>query len=534
MPRPAMLRRLATLAVLALTLTVAGATGAHAHAVLLEASPPDGARLAGAPAELVLRFNEPVVPQAIRLLDRDGNEAGDVVVTPRGDSVVLRPTRSLPDGVYLLSYRVASLDAHPVAATLRFGIGVDPGAGSESTDEFTPAAWLAASGRWLVYLTALAAAGATLFELLVRPPPLLAVRVRRFAAWAAACGILALAWRIGTAGLELGGLPLDALASPAPWRLAAATTLGPAALLAALGLSGIATGFPVPVPIRLAAVAAVAGSFALTGHAASAAPYWLTGPALGVHVLCAAFWLGSLVPLLCCLQLDRHAAAAVLRRFSAMAAAAVALLAAAGGALAWVQLGGDPRTLVTTTYGWRLASKLALVLGLLALAACNRQVLTPALARGDQDAGRWLGRSLCADLALGVLVLAVTATFPLSPPPRALMAVAAEPEGRTLVIATPAGQATLSLLPGRAGSNRLEAQIMDGNGEPILAREGSIAWSLAAAGIERQQAALVLPAAGVATATGLALPRGGRWQLRLELLIDDFTKLIFAGQIDVP
>ena len=54
--------------------------------------------------------------------------------------------------------------------------------------------------------------------------------------------------------------------------------------------------------MRLLGAVLVAGSFALTGHAASAAP-WLAAPALGVHALYGAFWLASLLPLLWYLRL---------------------------------------------------------------------------------------------------------------------------------------------------------------------------------------------------------------------------------------
>jgi copper transport protein len=42
--------------------------GAHAHAVLLESSPAADAVLEDAPERIVLRFNEPVGPAVIRLL----------------------------------------------------------------------------------------------------------------------------------------------------------------------------------------------------------------------------------------------------------------------------------------------------------------------------------------------------------------------------------------------------------------------------------------------------------------------------------
>ncbi|MFZ1431388.1 MAG: CopD family protein [Geminicoccaceae bacterium] len=515
-----------------LVLTMSCSTSVLAHAVLVEASPADGMRLETAPTEIVLRFNEPVVPVVVRLLDGQGTELADVAVQPAGEAITMRPARELPQGVYFLSYRVASLDAHPVAGTLHFGIGVDAGFPNDQSITTAPQGWLTAFGRWLVYLTALGAIGATMFELLVRPPPPLEARTRRLTVRLATWGLAALALRLGTAGLELGGLPISSLASPTPWAIAAATTLGPAIGLAALGLAALAAGGRLPAVWRLLAVAAIVGSFALTGHAASAEPRWLTVPAVGLHVLCAAFWLGSLLPLLWSLDLERPRAAMVIGRFSTVALAAVALLAGAGTALAWVQLGGSLGALTTTAYGWRLIGKLALVAALLVVATLNRLWLTPALARGAWRADRGLRWSLRADLALGLAILAVTATFPLGPPPRVLTAL--DTGALTVVIAAPAGQATLTLLPGRTGTNRLEAWVTDRDGGPVQAREASLSWSLPDAGIERSRAAMELPAPGVATATGLVLPRGGRWKLQLDLLIDDFTKLTFVGGIDVP
>ena len=102
--------------------------------------------------------------------------------------------------------------------------------------------------------------------------------------------------------------------------------------------------------------------------------------------------------------------------------------------------------LTSTAYGWRLFGKLALVAGLLALAALNRLVLTPALAEGSPDAARRLRLSLAADIVLGLAVLAVTATFPLSPPPRAL-AAAARPPRQTASPSSPPALTARPCLP---------------------------------------------------------------------------------------
>jgi methionine-rich copper-binding protein CopC len=62
-----------------------------AHAVLVEARPADGQQLDQAPAELTLRFSEPVVPISVRLLDARGAQLSGTGLEPRGDTLVLRP-----------------------------------------------------------------------------------------------------------------------------------------------------------------------------------------------------------------------------------------------------------------------------------------------------------------------------------------------------------------------------------------------------------------------------------------------------------
>ena len=124
----------------------------------------------------------------------------------------------------------------------------------------------------------------------------------------------------------------------------------------------------------------------------------------------------------------------------------------------------------------------------------------------------------------------MTATFPFSPPPRATNQ---PPEGVTVVASGRAGQATLTLIPGRVGANRLEAGAADRDGTPLVAREATIAWSLPAAGIEAIRVNASQPLPGVIVADDILLPRPGRWRLRLDLLIDDFTKLTYEGEIDV-
>jgi copper transport protein len=149
----------------------------------------------------------------------------------------------------------------------------------------------------------------------------------------------------------------------------------------------------------LAGAFLVGASFALSGHAATSGPAWITRPALVLHALCAAYWIGSFAPLLIALRrLPRERAHVVMRAFSAGAVVAVAGLLLAGVVLAALQL-RTPAALLTTDYGRLLLLKLVLVAALLGLGAFNRLVLTPALER-RREAVVGLRRTIGADLVL--------------------------------------------------------------------------------------------------------------------------------------
>ena len=510
----------------ALVLHFALPAAVEAHAVLLEAMPADGSSLAAPPAELILRFNEPVRPVVVRLLDARAREVSGATVLAADGQRLIRPGSPLAAGGYYLSYRVTSLDAHAVGGIIRFGVG-GPAPGAAAVAD-GGRLWPGVLARWLFYVAAMGAVGTSLFGLLIDPR---SASARRLASLCAAAALAAAAARLGASGLELSGAAPAALLTPAPWLTAVTTSLGPASAVAAIGLGVLGLGGRLPAWTGLIGAMAVAGSFALTGHVATAEPRWLTAPVLAAHVLIAGFWLGALPLLWLALRDDTARAVGLLRRFSALALPGVALLVLAGATMAWIQLGGSLAALTDTSYGVRLLGKLALVAPMLALAAANRWAFVPALAsRGSARA--WLGAALAADMLLGLGVLAVTATFPLSPPPRA---AAQANSGITVVASGRGGQATLSLIPGRAGSYRLEAGVTDPDGVPIAAREATIVWSAPTlVGIEPMRLAATAPLPGVVVADGLPAPRAGRWRLRLELLVDDFTKLTFEGEFDLP
>jgi putative copper resistance protein D len=136
-------------------------------------------------------------------------------------------------------------------------------------------------------------------------------------------------------------------------------------------------------------------SLALVGHTqASDGRLWLVHMAAdSCHLLAAGAWFGGLIALGYLLALARrlpsaqHAANAVaaLVRFSGMGYAAVAILVGSGGINAWLMV-GSAANLFNAPYGQLLMAKVALLGGMLVLAAHNRFRLVPAVQR-QREAG---------------------------------------------------------------------------------------------------------------------------------------------------
>ncbi len=212
---------------------------ARAHAVLLEASPADGAVLRLAPRAIALRFNETVTPVFVRVLDAAGR-AIPLAAPARAEDQTVRLTLPprLADGTYVVSYRVISADTHPVGASFLFAVG-PPGTvvGAAAAPAPQDALWsaLALGDRAALDLAFVGAVGGGLFLLLLRAPapPSARTILLAAAALAAAASILSL-------GIE-GGLateaPLAALADRATWIAGMKTGLG---LSSAVTLAGLA------------------------------------------------------------------------------------------------------------------------------------------------------------------------------------------------------------------------------------------------------------------------------------------------------
>lgn len=178
----------------------------------------------------------------------------------------------------------------------------------------------------------------------------------------------------------------------------------------------LATGLRTPrfrAVLAMVLVAALAG----TGHTQVNDPpvrYWhMAGDAL--HLVAAAFWIGGLVPLWLFLRTENDARqlAAALHRFSAMGYIAVAVLGVTGLTNMLLSV-TDLSALLSTTWGWLLAVKLAAFAAMLALAAANRFHLLAALERrGGDTVGlrRRLQGHVAMEYGLGLGILGLVAAL---------------------------------------------------------------------------------------------------------------------------
>ncbi|MBR0789105.1 copper resistance protein CopC/CopD [Bradyrhizobium manausense] len=517
------MRLLATL--VTLLILVGTSTGASAHAALISVEPASGSMLASAPKAVELRFNEAVTPGAIQLIDGAGRARDDVHVTTSGEGISVAMPADLPRGTAVVSYRVISQDGHPVAGSVIFSIGMPTGTQPPASVDrgLNALIWLSRIG---LYLGLFVGIGGVFFG--------------RWIAWsmtgmgmpriALLVGLPSALVSLGVLGLDLLGLQPAALVTAAPWKIAFATSAGPALLVAvaAMLLALIALGRAWYA--RALAVIAFAGvglSLAMTGHAATASPEVLTRPAVFVHGLAVAFWIGALAPLAALLSKPTPAVLPLINRFSRIAIPVVAALALTGLALAVIQL-EKPSALVETRYGLVLTVKLALVMLLLGLAALNRYRLTPALAK-DQAAAPALKRSILFECGVALGIFAVVAGWRFTPPPRTIV-----PETPLAIhIHTDKAMFQVLVSPGKPGMDDFVLQLMTGEATPLQAKEATLTLSLPERGIEPMERDAKLGPDGYWHVRNVELPFAGRWHVRIDALVTDFEKVTLEDDLEV-
>ncbi len=500
--RPRQIGLLVTVCAAIVVGVAALAAPANAHAVLESSAPGDGAVLARPPTRISLHFSEPVglLPGSVIVVDArkrrvDSSEATHGR-TPA--DVEAKVNEHLPEGSYVVSWRVVSADTHPVHGAFVFSVGtgamVAPSVSAASASALGAHNWQTATRvlRWFTYAGAFLAAGLAVYRTWPAAEgygtaEASSSRFRRFAAWgatmAAASSLLSLVTEsaadtgLGASAFLHKGVLRQVLGHGVAWTVAGTIVSG---LLACMALQGPRRRILRTLPRRLLgslSIVSIAAALVASGHTRTTSPVVVVFTAGLIHTGAAAIWFGGLAGLL--IDATAHAAAPAtnrsgaddllttndaLKRFSRLATWALLGVAGAGLVLAWSEV-RSLAALTSTTYGWLVVAKAGTLAAVAAVAAYNHFRLVPNTDARSPARPTW--RRLAAMVGVEVLGLAAVLGFTTvlvdSVPARTAIA------NQSVHMAAAFGSGTVRVVvePARVGFNTIDLSFTRVDGSPL-------------------------------------------------------------------
>ena len=519
------------------------AAPAFAHTQVESTTPSSGAVLDQSPPVARVRFDEAVQVRSdgVQLHDARGRRVdGGGVRRLDGGRTLELPLPELPDGGYVLTWRVVSDDGHPVSGGVTWRIGarataVDPSVFQQLLDAEggdTTLHAVAAVVQTLLFGGLVVLVGGLVFAVALWPAGLEERRLRWMLAGAAAVGALATVAGMGLHGADVEGLGLGRAASVRRVLDTLDESYGQAAA-ARLVLFGVLALLAVTATSRRARemwwqVVVVAGGAAtlltitLAGHARSGRWLAIAAPVDLVHLGAGVTWLGGLA-LVAFVVLRRDLDGetySVVSRFSAVALACVGALVLTGVLQGVRQLQGWGG-LGDTGYGKLLVGKVAVVGVLLAVAATARSQLRrhdrAVVAGGAHEPAairRSLRRSVGAEAVLAVVVLAVTSLLVAANPARTT-------EERTVEVAKVVDGTVIEVVavPARPGPVTFHLYVQD----PSLGLNAQVGaearLSLPAEHIPGITLPLQREGAAHFSAVSVEVPMRGTWRLEVTVTL---------------
>lgn len=508
-------------------LTIACTLPALAHASLLSAQPADGSVLAEAPTELVLTFNEPVSPLAVLLVGLDGATSPLDAVSAVGNTITIELPADQVAGTQVISWRAISADGHPIAGTTSFSLGA-ASTGPVAVDgvvrhsDVAALLWIA---RIVFYIGLFFGAGGAAFRAL---SPTIPEPARRLSRATALAGMGAALLIIGLQGLDILGLGFGDLTQGEVWNVGVTSVYGQTSVVAlvALGVKSDAFGKSMGV----IAVLLVGLAITLSGHASAAQPQWLMKPALFVHMVAIAWWVGALYPLALLLRADPGVATPAMLKFSRAIPFAVGPLVVSGAVLSVVQL-GPPGPAWMTGYGLILAGKLVALAALFAVACWNRFKLTTPAAAGDAGAIRRMRRAILGEILLILAILCLVSGWRFTPPPRAL--ALEQPGVVELNLAQRDLFAAVRMAPAKAGPVDFNIGFATTDGAIVTPKAVRISLTLTGSDLAPTTRSASADAVGEWSVDAVPLLVAGDWTLEIEVRVTDFELVRFNGEIAV-
>jgi copper transport protein len=544
-------------------MALAAPASAFAHASLVHTTPSASVTVNHPPKEVDMTFDEVIEPRFATVSVTDPKATQEATASPHRSPTdpytIVTPLKpNLPQGWYLVYWRVISADGHPVKGAFIFAVGPNPGPQPQfvipslSESAATPGLLIA---RWATFLLFMCAIGLLILRTLIaRDVP------RRVPG--ASLRSVSIAFFVAI-GLALVAAPIYAVMSTAKFAQDSVFDLGDVvpllttshfgqslvdleivlALLAVAGAISIWLDIADRKQRSVAALLALVGALAavgsallvpgLAGHAAQTDPRWLSLGLDWVHLAAGSLWIGGLVGLLVLGAsvggLRVQTLTAVVPRFSRIAFVSVIVLVASGIGSA-LQHFPTLDSLWDTSYGKSLVLKLIFLAGTIAIAAVNFGWTAPRFRRaatGVPEAGT-RATSVLRVLVSGEVLLVAGAFFgaalltSLPPPPKALASLGSinahvsskggamvKKNGYTLHFA---------FTPNKAAVPNTFAVKIEKDGKPVPGADVTATFTML--DMEMQQQAYNLPeqsAGGYARANTPALVMVGRWGVNFDI-----------------
>ena len=549
-------------AIAALVAALALPATAWAHAVLVATVPTASGIVNTQPGQVELTYSEPVEPRfaIVSVTNAEGHQvtAGAPRRSPSNVNTLVVPLDRLPQGWYLVYWRVISVDGHPVRGAFTFALGPNPGPAPQfvipSISETAATPGLI-TFRFLVFLAVMAAVGIFVLRMLIARPlvsrvsgtSLRDVSIAFFIASALALILTPIYVEVSTAKFALR----DWLDLRNVFPLLHDSAFGRGfldlevcfALFVLAGLVAIWLDRPERGKRSIGAILSLAGALvaatitvgipAVAGHAGQTAPRGWAILFDWVHVGAGAVWIGGLIGLLVVwLSLPKPLRVAGLSvcvpRFSNVAFVSVMALIGFGIGSSLLHI-PTLASLWQTSYGLALIAKIALLGLTLMIASVNLLRTKPRLVASRERPELGAGAaSLLRRLVSGEVVIVAGAIFAaailtsLAPPSKALASVS---KAKAHVGPGPVSQTVregdytvqVRVNPNRAAVPNQFAVQVSKSGKPV--RKADVTATFAMLDMEMGQQAYHLPeiGPGVYSRAAPALVMVGHWGLNFEV-----------------
>jgi copper transport protein len=529
---------------------------AWAHAALLRTVPEASRTINTAPPEVRLTYSEPIEPRfaIVSVTDAAGRQvtSGPPAGAPGSPQTLVTPLERVPEGWYLVFWRVISADGHPVRGAFTFAVGPNPGPPPQfrvpSLSETATTTRLLVS-RWLVFLSVLSALGLFVLRALTARPVARIVRGTSLRA-------LNIALAVAVA-VALVATPVYVLLATAEFTLRSVWDLGaivPVArdsgfgrdflnlelvlvLFAVAAAGALLVDRPerehrsvvelLATPAALAAGTAALLLPALAGHAGQKSPRGLSLPLDIAHLGAVAVWLGGLIGLVVLwLSVGRAARSAVLGyvvpRFSAVAFCSVLLLIGTGIGQSLLEL-PTLASLWQTSYGQALLWKIGLLAAALVLAGVNLARTKPRLQAGDASAPLLLRRLIQGEIVFVAAALFAAAVLSSLAPPSSALAKIQDVSARvgpgpvTATVSKSPYKVHVRVTPNRAAVPNAFSLTLTRNGKPVPGAEVITKFDMLDMEMGEQSYRLREQRPGVFSKSAPALVMVGHWGLQFEV-----------------